>query len=54
VYEYRFVAEVYPESAEAAEARQRLKSMPAWALAEAPPPPANGYAPATEPSADAR
>ena len=38
---------------EAAEARGHLKEMPAWVLAEAPPPPAGGYAPTTEPSVTA-
>lgn len=52
VYEYRFLAQTYPNSPEAAEARRHLAHMPAVALADAPPPAASGYAPATEPSAD--
>jgi len=54
VYEYRFLAQTYPSSPEAAEARRHLAHMPALALADPPPPPASGYAPATEPSADAQ
>lgn len=53
-YEYRFLAQTYPASPEAAEARRHLAHMPAVILADAPPPPANGYAPATEPSANAQ
>jgi outer membrane assembly lipoprotein YfiO len=52
VYEFRFLAQTYPNSPEAAEARRHLAHMPAVALADAPPPAAAGYAPATEPSAD--
>jgi outer membrane protein assembly factor BamD (BamD/ComL family) len=52
-YEYRFLAQTYPNSPEAAEARGYLKDMPAWVLADAPPPPASGYAPTTEPSVTA-
>ncbi len=52
VYEFRFLAQTYPNSPEAAEARRHLAHMPAVALADAPPPPAAGYAPATEPSTD--
>jgi outer membrane assembly lipoprotein YfiO len=52
VYEYRFLAEAYPSSPEAAEARQHLSGMSAVALADPPPPPASGYVAATEPSAD--
>ncbi|HEX4055533.1 MAG TPA: outer membrane protein assembly factor BamD [Tepidisphaeraceae bacterium] len=53
-YEYRFLAQTYPASPEAAEARRHLADMPALILADAPPPPAGGYAPATEPSASAQ
>lgn len=52
-YEYRFLVQTYPASPEAAEARRHLAHMPAIVLADAPPPSADGYAPATEPSADA-
>jgi outer membrane assembly lipoprotein YfiO len=54
VYQYRFLLETYPGSTDAAEAMVRLRHMPAWALTNPPPPPASGYAPATEPSADAQ
>jgi outer membrane assembly lipoprotein YfiO len=52
VYEYRFLAQTYPNSPEAAEARRHLVHMSAFALADTSPPPASGYAPATEPSTD--
>ncbi|MGD0389859.1 MAG: outer membrane protein assembly factor BamD [Tepidisphaeraceae bacterium] len=53
VYQYRFLAQTYPNAPEAWEARDHLSRMPASVLAEAPPPRASGYAPATEPSVDA-
>jgi outer membrane protein assembly factor BamD (BamD/ComL family) len=53
VYEYRFLAQVYPTSPEAAEARQHLSGMPPYALAEAAPPPASGYAPVPTPNPSA-
>jgi outer membrane assembly lipoprotein YfiO len=53
VYQYRFLTETYPESPEAAEARLRLRELPATMLVEAPPPPAPGYAPATQPTVGA-
>lgn len=54
VYQYRFLVQTYPNSVDAAEARIRLRHMPSSALTDPPPPLASGYAPATEPSADAR
>jgi len=54
VYEYRFLAQTYPLSPEAESARTNLQGMPPEALAEAPPPPASSYAPATQPTVDAR
>jgi outer membrane assembly lipoprotein YfiO len=54
VYQYRFLAQTYPNSPDAAEARIRLRQMPPTALTDPAPPLAAGYAPATEPSADAR
>lgn len=53
-YEFRFLVQTYPASPEAEEARTHLRRLAPDALAEAVPPPANGYAPATEPSADTR
>jgi outer membrane protein assembly factor BamD (BamD/ComL family) len=53
VFQYRFLAQTYPNSPEAAEARARLSKMPASALAEAPPSPASSYVTATQPSASA-
>jgi outer membrane assembly lipoprotein YfiO len=50
VYQYRFLAQTYPDSPEAAEARARLNRMPPALLAENDPPPATGYAPATQPA----
>jgi outer membrane assembly lipoprotein YfiO len=52
VYVFRFLAQVYPNSPEAVEARRHLAHMPALALADPPPPPTSGYAPSTEPSSD--
>jgi outer membrane protein assembly factor BamD (BamD/ComL family) len=54
IYLYRFLAQTYPESPEAATARRRLAEFTPSELVESPPPPASGYAPATEPSADIR
>ncbi|MGD1275635.1 MAG: outer membrane protein assembly factor BamD [Tepidisphaeraceae bacterium] len=53
VYHYRFLAQTYPNSPEAAEARARLGKMSPALLAEGPPPAAAGYAPATRPTAGA-
>jgi outer membrane assembly lipoprotein YfiO len=53
VYMYRFLAQTYPESPEADEATRRLTHFKVSLLAEAPPPWAAGFAPSTEPSADA-
>jgi outer membrane protein assembly factor BamD (BamD/ComL family) len=50
VYQYRFLAQVYPASPEAAVAKARLARMPASALSGPIPPPASGYAPTTQPS----
>jgi outer membrane assembly lipoprotein YfiO len=50
VYHYRYLAETYPNSAEADEARRRIATMPAWALQDPPPPAGDGYAPSTQPS----
>jgi outer membrane assembly lipoprotein YfiO len=50
VYQYRFLCETYPDSPEAAQARARLSELPETVLVEAGPPPAPGYAPATQPS----
>jgi outer membrane assembly lipoprotein YfiO len=54
VYEYRFLTQTYPDSPEAAEARRRLAHMPPAALDDPAPPLAGSYAPATQPTADAR
>jgi outer membrane assembly lipoprotein YfiO len=54
VYQYRFLVQTYPNSGDAMEARIRLRHMPATALTDPAPPLSGGYAPATEPSADAR
>jgi len=54
VYEYRFLAQTYSSSPEAGIARSHLQAMPPDALMEGPPPLASGYAPATQPTADAR
>ena len=53
VYQYRFLCQTYPASPEAGEARARLGELSPRLLAEAPPPPAPGYAPATQPTAGA-
>jgi outer membrane protein assembly factor BamD (BamD/ComL family) len=54
IYQYRFLAQTYPNSPEAAEARARLSRMPPKLLAdEIYPPPASGYAPATQPAVGA-
>jgi len=53
VYEYRFLAQTYPNLPEADIARQRLVQMPAIDASEAPPPMASSYAPTTEPSESA-
>jgi outer membrane assembly lipoprotein YfiO len=53
VYQFRFLVQTYPNAPEAWEARNRLSRMPASELAEAPPPWASGFSPATEPSVDA-
>ena len=47
-YMYRFLAQTYPESPEAWEARQALAAMRPVMLAEAAPPAAPGFAPAAE------
>jgi outer membrane assembly lipoprotein YfiO len=49
-YEFRFLAQTYPASPEAASARQYLRGMPPDAVAEAAPPQADGYAPTTQPA----
>jgi outer membrane protein assembly factor BamD (BamD/ComL family) len=54
VYFYRFLINTYGNSPEAAQARQRLTHMPKSALGPPYPPPSNGFAPATQPTADAR
>ncbi len=54
VYEYRFLVQTYPNSPEAATARERLADIHATLLNEPAPPPANGYAPSTQPSANAQ
>jgi outer membrane assembly lipoprotein YfiO len=50
VYYYRFLAQAYPNSPEAAEALTRLSQLPPAVLVEAWPPPASGYAPSTQPA----
>lgn len=54
VYQYRYLAETYPNSPEAKVANQRLAQMPASAKIEPPPPAGEGYSPATQPSAAAQ
>jgi outer membrane protein assembly factor BamD (BamD/ComL family) len=54
IYLYRFLSQTYPDSPEAATARRRLQQFTPSQLVESPPPPASGFAPATEPSADIR
>jgi outer membrane protein assembly factor BamD len=51
VYFYRFLVQTYPNSPEAAEARERLSELPERVLAEGDPPAATGYAPSTQPAA---
>jgi outer membrane protein assembly factor BamD (BamD/ComL family) len=53
-YFYRFLVNTYGDSPEAAQARRRLSAMPAWAMAGPQPPPAEGFAPSTRPSEEAR
>jgi outer membrane assembly lipoprotein YfiO len=53
VYQYRFLVQTYPDSPEAAEARDKLSRMSPSVLAEANPPFAPGYAPATQPTVGA-
>jgi outer membrane protein assembly factor BamD (BamD/ComL family) len=53
VYEYRFLARVYPSSPEAFLARDRLARMPVKWLDDPPPVPAGGYWPSTQPTASA-
>ena len=53
VYQYRFLVQTYPDSPEAAEARDRLSRMSPSVLVEANPPFAPGYAPATQPTVGA-
>jgi outer membrane assembly lipoprotein YfiO len=50
VYQYRFLANTYPNSPEGIDAKRQLAKCPPSALNEPPPPSASGYAPATEPS----
>ena len=50
VYSYRFLISTFPKSKEAELAKGRLKDFPARFLAQKPPHPGTGYAPATQPS----
>jgi outer membrane assembly lipoprotein YfiO len=49
-YHYKFLVETYPNSPEAATARQSLAKLPAKAQSGPQPPIGNGYAPSTMPS----
>ncbi|HSU66871.1 MAG TPA: outer membrane protein assembly factor BamD [Tepidisphaeraceae bacterium] len=50
VYLYRYVIQTYPNTSDAGEARRFLKTMPAFALADAPPPASNPESAATQPA----
>jgi outer membrane assembly lipoprotein YfiO len=53
VYTYRFLISAYPDSAEAATAKDDLAKMPQWALESAPPGKGPIGLPSTQPSASA-
>jgi outer membrane protein assembly factor BamD (BamD/ComL family) len=53
-YNYRFLIKTYPRSPEATLAEAQLKRLPPSALEIPEPPAINAYAPATQPSAEAR
>src|SRR5262249_43367567 len=53
-YFYAFLIDTYSASPEAAEARKRYSLLPASAKNGPKPPRANGFAPATQPIAEAR
>jgi outer membrane assembly lipoprotein YfiO len=53
-YTWRYLIQAYPNTPEADEAKRELAHLPRKALRTEPPPPGNGYAPATQPTAEAR
>jgi outer membrane protein assembly factor BamD (BamD/ComL family) len=53
-YYFRFLIDTYGSSPEAGRAARELAKLPAWAKGPPAPPRAEGYPPATQPSADAR
>jgi outer membrane assembly lipoprotein YfiO len=53
VYHYKYLVETFPDEPEAATARQRLARLPDVA-GRAAPPPGDGYAPSTQPTAAAQ